>query len=181
MDASIQVTSAEYNLKINGDLSFCVSGNTIRITHKSTNFEIFMKGSGKVTIEWTPMEPHSHRPPEEPFSVPSWDSERQILVDSDRFLYNLRGEVYGKIAQQGGGIRPLNDAERIILAAEKIPIREEVTTCVSVKRNRAATREEKFLLDKTEHINAFKEAFIVDTFSESEDEVNYPCIPLSET
>ncbi len=174
MDTNIQVTSDEYNLKIDGNLSFCVSGNTIRITHESTNFETVMKGPGKVIIEWSLPKGVVEQQPrhsEEPFSVPSWDSERQILVDLDRFLYNLRGEIYGKIAQHGGGIRPLNDAERTILAIKKIPIREEITTCASVKRNRAATREEKSLLDKTEYINAFKNAFISDDTSiESDDE-----------
>nr|QBK85463.1 MAG: hypothetical protein LCMAC101_00500 [Marseillevirus LCMAC101] len=154
MNTNIQVTSTEYNLKLSGELSLYVSGSTIKVTCGSTKFETLMRGAGKITIEWYDQDDISE---DTFFQIPAWDSERKILVDKDRFIYTFKGEVYGKVAQEGGGLRPLNSAERAILTTKNISICESIISNYDVKLIRDSVRKEK---NRQSQINEFKDAFV---------------------
>jgi len=157
MNTNIQVTSTEYNLNLSGEITLYVSGNTIKVTHGSTKFETLMRGTGKVTIEW-----NAESTGDSSFSIPVWDPKKRFLVDMDRFIYTLKGEVYGKLAQEGGGIRLLNSAEKAILATKGIPVCEAATNMFAVRSIRDSVREEKYNLDMQSKSDEFNNIFIGD-------------------
>jgi hypothetical protein len=149
MNTSIQVTSPEYDLNISGDLTFYVAGNTVKISCGGAKFETLMRESGKMTIEWNPQPNQPVELAPGPLSlIPAWDIERKIMIDQDRFIYTLKGEVYGKIAHDGNGVRPLNDAEKSILSSRKVPMVETAMTVSAVRLIRETTKEEKIALDR---------------------------------
>jgi len=155
----MSVEDTEYNLKLSGELTFNMSDNTINITCGNAKFKTFLKGTGKVTIEWNSSQEDAK------FQIPTWDPNKKILVDQYRFMYTLDGKVYGKIAEVGSGVRPLNDAEKSMLVSKKIPIVNTATNVLIVRQMMNTTREEKFLADKYDKIKkllTFTDGALVD-------------------